>query len=76
MYLAFGADADLDLYVTDPLLETVYFANQSSRSGGQFLEDVRCDEEQIKVEEIRFDAPMPGRYRIGIDYPNACAEGI
>ncbi len=73
--LAFGAEADLDVYVTDPLLETVYFANKSSRSGGRILEDVRCDEDQIKVEEVRFDAPMPGRYRIGIDYPNACAEG-
>ncbi len=75
VHLAFGAEADLDLYVTDPLLETVYFANQSSRSGGQILEDLRCDEEQIKVEEVRFDAPIPGRYRVGIDYPNACAEG-
>ncbi len=73
--LAFGAEADLDVYVTGPLLETVYFANQSSRSGGQILEDLRCDEEQVKVEEVRFDAPIPGRYRVGIDYPNACAEG-
>ena len=31
--LAFGEEADLDLYVTDPLLETVYFARHESRTG-------------------------------------------
>ena len=69
--LAFGAEADLDLYVTDPLLETVYFANHESKSGGKISDDVRCDKQAFRIEEIRiedvwFDAPMPGRYRIGI----------
>ena len=71
--LAFGAEADLDLYVTDPLQETVYFANHSSKSGGQIVEDVRCSEAKTGVEEISFPAPLPGRYRIGIDYPSVCA---
>jgi len=75
VHLAFEAEADLDLYVTDPLLETTYFANQLSRSGGQILEDVRCGGTEIGVEEVRFAVPMSGRYRIGIDYPNECVEG-
>ena len=75
VHLAFGAEADLDIYVTDPLLETVYFANHSSKSGGEIAEDVLCGSEDIGVEEIRFNAPIPGRYRIGIDYPSECAEG-
>ena len=41
--LAFGAEADLDLYVTDPQLETLYYANTPVRSGGELLEDQRCD---------------------------------
>ena len=41
--LAFEADTDLDLYVTGPLLETVYFANLASKSGGELSADVRCD---------------------------------
>ena len=70
--LAFGAEADLDLYVTDPLLETVYFANHESKSGGRISDDVRCDEQTLRLEEVWFDAPIPGRYRVGIDYPERC----
>lgn len=70
--LAFGAEADLDLYVTDPQLETVYFANQKSKSGGRISADRRCDGDAFQIEEVRFDVPKPGRYRVGIDYPESC----
>lgn len=70
--LAFGAEADLDLYVTDPLLETVYFANRKSKSGGQISADRRCDGAAFQIEEVRFEVPKPGRYRVGIDYPESC----
>ncbi len=70
--LAFGAEADLDLYVTDPLLETVYFANHKSKSGGQISDDMRCDKQPFRIEEVRFHAPMPGRYRVGVDHPGQC----
>ncbi|MEB2344376.1 MAG: hypothetical protein OZ948_06540 [Deltaproteobacteria bacterium] len=71
--LAFGAAVDLDLYVTDPLEETVYYANSPSRSGGTLVQDQRCAHPAPRVETIRFPAPLaPGRYRIGVDYPRAC----
>jgi len=70
--LTFGAAADLDLYVTDPHLETVYFANSPSRSGGWLDGDRRCDDEPPRVETVRFERPLPGRYRIGVDYPERC----
>jgi hypothetical protein len=70
--LAFGAEADLDLYVTGPLLETVYFANHESKSGGKISDDIRCDKQSFRIEEVWFDAPMPGRYRVGVDYPEQC----
>lgn len=72
--LAFGPEADLDLYVTDPLLESIYFANRSARSGGALTLDVRCDTTGPRMEEIRFPAPLPGRYRVGIDFPRRCDD--
>ncbi len=74
--LAFGSEADLDLYVTDPLLETVYFANRKARSGGRITADLRCDAPAPRVEELRFEAPLPGRYRVGIDHPARCDDGV
>ena len=35
------AHPDLDLYVTDPLLETLYFANKESKSGGRISRGTR-----------------------------------
>ena len=70
--LAFGAEADLDLYVTDPLLETVYFANHKSKSGGRISDDARCGVTGLRIEEVRFDKPMAGRYRVGVDFPQRC----
>jgi len=73
--LAFGAGADLDLYVTGPQEETVYYANTPSGIGGELLEDRRCVHDTPRIETARFPAPlMPGRYRIGIDYPHACSD--
>lgn len=70
--LAFGQDADLDLYVTDPLQETVYFANTPSQQGGVLLADRRCDAPAPRIETVVFDRPPPGRYRVGVDYPRRC----
>jgi hypothetical protein len=70
--LAFGAAADLDLYVTDPLLDTVYFARHETRTGGRISADVRCDTTGPRIEEVRFDEPWAGLYRVGVDYPQRC----
>ncbi len=72
--LAFGAAADLDLYVTGPLEETVYYANSPSRIGGELLEDRRCTHEGPRVETTRFLPARPGAYRVGVDYAHACGE--
>jgi hypothetical protein len=70
--LTFGEAADLDLYVTDPLQETVYYANSPSRSGGVLESDRRCDALAPRVEVVRFEWPPAGRYRVGVDYPERC----
>lgn len=72
--LVFGPRADLDLFVSDPRSETVYFANRRARSGGRLAADVRCDAPAPRVETVRFEQPLPGRYRIGVDYPEVCPE--
>ncbi len=66
--LAFGAAADLDLYVTDALDETIYFANERAAAGGRLVRDARCDSPAPRIEEVVFAAPQPGRYRVGVDY--------
>lgn len=70
--LAFDASADLDLYVTDPLQETVYFANTPSRSGGSLDRDRTCKDAAPRVETIVFERPLPGRYRIGVENAEPC----
>jgi hypothetical protein len=74
--LAFGRGADLDLYVTDPLHETVYFANSPSAAGGRLEEDLHCGSEPPgdRIEEVRFARPPPGRYRVGVDSPKSCGR--
>jgi hypothetical protein len=74
--LVFGADADLDLYVTGPSDETVYFANDASRDGGRLVADRRCDAPAPRVETIEFARAAPGRYRVGVDFMMRCARGI
>lgn len=71
--LAFTGEADLDLYVTGPLDETVYYANTPSRAGAELLEDLRCLHPAPRIETVLFPR-APGRYRVGVDYAHACGN--
>ncbi|HKJ24927.1 MAG TPA: hypothetical protein VKB65_08915 [Myxococcota bacterium] len=73
--LAFDASADLDLYVTGPRRETVYFANTPTKLGGHLDADRRCDAPAPRIESVVFPDAWPGRYRVGVDFPEACAGG-
>ena len=74
--LVWDAPVDLDLYVTDPGLETVYYANARARSGGRLERDARCADQASgeRSEATRWPAPPAGRYRVGVDFPETCAE--
>ena len=74
--LEFGAGADLDLFVTDPMHEEVYFANSPSRLGGVFGADRRCEDPAPRVETVRFSPAPAGRYRVSVDYPIRCATDV
>ena len=74
--LVFGAGADLDLYLTDPSQETVYYANTpSGGSEGRLERDLRCDDPAPRVETIVLPNAPPGRYRVGVDHAESCAGG-
>lgn len=74
--LLWDAAVDLDLYVTDPAGETVYYANARSRSGGALERDARCAGRAggEQVERTRWTNAPAGRYRVGVDFPEACEE--
>jgi hypothetical protein len=74
--LAWTAPVDLDLYVTDPGLETVYFANPRSTSGGALERDARCADGAgaVRSERVRWTHPPAGRYRVGVDFLEACGR--
>ena len=72
--LAWDAPVDLDLYVTTPRGETMYYANPQDA----FVRDARCREPHPAgwIEEARWREPAPGRYRVGVDFPEACVQGV
>lgn len=73
--LLWSEPADLDLYVTDPGQETVYFANSPSGSGGRLERDHACGEGPAPFREsTSWRAPAAGRYRVGVDYHTACGR--
>jgi uncharacterized protein YfaP (DUF2135 family) len=72
--LTWDAPADLDLYVTEPALETVYFANRKTRHGGVLARDARCADVASgpRVEQAAWRTPPPGGYRVGVDFLEPC----
>lgn len=74
--LAWSAPVDLDLYLTDPTWETAYFANTPSHTGARLLRDVRCRDIVASatafVELASVTDPLPGHYRVGVDFSDAC----
>ncbi len=70
--LDFAGEADLDLFVTDPRDEALYFGNNPSLGGGELDLDRRCDAEVPRRERARFVTPRAGRYRVGVSYDRSC----
>ena len=72
--LVFGAEADVDLFVTDPDLETLYFGNNPSLGGGVLAEDIRCNAATPHAEVVTFGNARPGRYRVGVEHARRCTR--
>lgn len=74
--LVFDGRADLDLYVTGPGQESVYFANRTSHDGGALEADRGCEAPAPRTEVIAFDPAPAGPYRVGIDFMLRCDGGV
>jgi uncharacterized protein YfaP (DUF2135 family) len=77
--LTWAAPVDLDLYLTDPTWETAYFANNPTRSGVRLEQDARCASVRpgsVALELARYPEPMPGSYRVGVDFIDQCGTRI
>ena len=75
--LGWSAAVDLDLYVTDPAWETLYFANNPTRAGARLVRDVSCRDvvdDRSFVEIAHVPTPAVGPYRIGVDFIDSCAS--
>lgn len=73
--LTWQAEVDVDLYVTDPAGDTVYYGNRSVRSGGELDRDNRCgDFEWGRPENVYWpQAGAPaGTYTVQVRYYGAC----
>jgi hypothetical protein len=78
--LLWSSPVDLDLYVTDPSLETVYFANSPSQTGGRLERDVTCKSvgggAGNLMERAEWAKASKGRYRVGVDFMEDCGSEI
>jgi uncharacterized protein YfaP (DUF2135 family) len=59
------ADADMDLWITDPNGEKCYYKNMNTRIGGRLTEDYT---EGYGPEEFLLKKAIPGTYRVEVDY--------
>ncbi|RRR72251.1 MAG: FHA domain-containing protein [Candidatus Viridilinea halotolerans] len=75
--LSWNASIDLDLYVTDPNGETIFYGNTSSSSGGQLDRDNLCSNMVVGRPENIFwpsgGAPS-GTYTISVNYYGNCSD--
>ncbi|MCH7639118.1 MAG: hypothetical protein IH855_06605 [Bacteroidetes bacterium] len=76
--LTWNTSADIDLHVTDPMGEEVYFGNRQATSGGELDVDANggCSNDPT-VENIFWptgQAPY-GFYQVRVDYFGACGAG-
>jgi len=75
--LTWQAEVDLDLYVTDPNGDTVYFANDRVPSGGELDRDNMCgDFEWGRPENVYWPAggAPAGTYTVKVDYWSSCGD--
>ncbi|HSP05666.1 MAG TPA: hypothetical protein VLR94_00740, partial [Acidobacteriota bacterium] len=72
--LTWNGSADLDLHVTDPFGETIYYFHPSSASGGSLLNDRECGDTTDQPEVISYPSGQAasGKYQVSIHYFRAC----
>lgn len=74
--LSWSGAADLDLHVTDPYAETIYYFHPTSESGGSLQQDGECAGSGDHQETVSYPSGMAasGMYQISIHYFRACGS--
>lgn len=76
--LTWDVDSDVDLHVTDPAGEEIFYGNPTSASGGQLDLDSNagCTLDHKRAENITWPAGHApnGRYYVLVDYWDACSQ--
>ncbi|MBW7850641.1 MAG: hypothetical protein H3C38_09115 [Rhodospirillales bacterium] len=76
--IAWSERVDLDLFVTGPDGETVYFGNRRARDGIRMGAEAGCGEVSAEAPPFVETAVIPGaaagRYRLSVDYIRDCGS--
>ena len=78
--LEWQAPVDLDLFLTGPDGETIYFGNRDARAGYKMQGESNCKTVASSSGPYRESAIIPaakvGRYRVSVDYILNCGSDI
>jgi|GEM_PF-4897224 len=78
--LSWRASVDLDLFLTGPSGETIYFGNRTAREGYALKKESTCDTLNGDIgehsETATIPSAVPGTYRVSVDYIFDCGSGI
>ncbi len=76
--LVWESPVDLDLFLTDPTGETVYFANRISKSGVRMGLESGCGEISKNPtsyrESVKIEKALLSRYRVSVDFIKDCGN--
>lgn len=75
--VAWDTASDVDLHVVEPSGERIYWAHQSSATGGQLDLDSNagCSIDNVNNENIRWTTAPMGTYTVAVDYWSSCSVG-
>lgn len=76
--LSWTNQVDMDLHVTEPDGNEIFYANPAAPSGGELDVDVQC-RGSGGIENVFWDGstdtPQDGTYTVGVDEYNQCGDG-
>ena len=74
--LSWSGEADLDLHVTDPYGETIYYFRPTGESGGTLQQDSECAGSGEHQEVVSYPSGMAaaGTYQISVHYFRSCGS--
>ena len=79
LHLSWQAPVDLDLFLTGPSGETIYFGNRKARTGYHINNETTCDTlapTGLHRESATIPHAAAGLYRVSVDYIFDCGSGI